>query len=139
MCGTEIYPRTSVPLALRLRGACTAAETRHVNSTLFSGRRKKNIGSKFHRDGRAALYLLARSLARSRYPDDLSIRSFFQRCTARAIEAALSPDTARSIDSVASVPRDVFFLLSLFQGGRGGETRGDVMVSCRNRVRYSGD
>lgn len=47
---------------------------------VFRGRRKKNIGSKFHRDGRAALYLLARS----RYPDDLSSRSFFQRCAARA-------------------------------------------------------
>lgn len=39
----------------------------------------------------------------------------------RAIEPAFSPDTARGIDSVANVSRDVFPLLSLFQGAKGRE------------------
>lgn len=99
---------------------------RHVNSatdTRFR-RRKKNIGSKFPRDGRAALYLLScptsryfvRSLARSLgSPDDLSRRLFFPDAprTTGAIEPAFSPDTVRSIDSAATC-RDVLLRCHYF-------------------------
>lgn len=50
---------------------------------------------------------------------------------ARAIEPALIPDTVHSIDSAASVPRDVFFLLSLFPGVEEmGERDGSVVETA---------
>lgn len=62
---------------------------------------------------------------------------FPMRClTRRAIEPAFSPDTARSIDSAANVPRCIS-PLSLFSGGCvRGRSRGSVVETAR--FRYTG-